>query len=229
MRILAISMISLFMLAGVAVADDVTPEPASPEIDCSVILFDEPEMKGDQVRLVGPLSQAKLADLEYSNGENLNEDVRGVKTGLHARVELYEKAEFADGKVWRIYESSNESLDADTIGEDSSALKITCLEIDVAAAEPKPEDCWVQLFDEPTLEGDKVSLTGPVNQAKLADLEYSNGENLNDDVRGVKTGPTARVELFDKADFGGQRHRVFPGSAVTVTENASSLKVTCAR
>jgi hypothetical protein len=68
--------------------------------------------------------------------------------------------------------------------------------------------------------------------AALADLEYKNGENLNDDVRGVRTDPTARVTLFDEADFGGKIHRVFPGSSDSIPaqgfgESASSLKVTC--
>ena len=97
-----------------------------------------------------------------------------------------------------------------------------------------PADCWVELYDEPTLTGDVVRLQGPLSQAKLADLEYKNGENLNDDVRGVRTGPTARVTLFDKADFGGKIHRVFPGSSDSISspgfgEDASSMKVTCAR
>jgi hypothetical protein len=84
----------------------------------------------------------------------------------------------------------------------------------------------------PTLKGDKVRLQGPLSQAKLADLEYKNDENLNDDVRGVRTGPTTRVTLYDKADFGGKTHRVFPGSSDSISspgfgENASSLEVTC--
>jgi hypothetical protein len=50
----------------------------------------------------------------------------------------------------------------------------------------------------------------------------------------VRTGPTAHVELFDKADFGGKTYRVFPGSADSFSsagfgEQASSVKVTCAQ
>jgi hypothetical protein len=95
-----------------------------------------------------------------------------------------------------------------------------------------PADCWVELYDEPTLKGDVVRLQGPLSQAKLTDLEYENGENLNEDIRGVRTGPTARVELFEGDDFDGKVHRVFPGSSDSISaqgfgENASSLKVTC--
>lgn len=103
-----------------------------------------------------------------------------------------------------------------------------------AAPTPDPADCWVELYDEPTLEGDKVRLQGPLSQPELARLDYANGENLNDDVRGVKTGPTAQVTLFDKADFKGQSYRVFPGSSDSISakgfgEEASSIKVTCAQ
>jgi hypothetical protein len=233
---LAISTICTLSLATAAFGDTVE-EPAPPAAanpaDCWVELYDEPTLQGDKVRLQGPLSQAKLADLEYSNGENLNDDVRGVKTGPTARVELFDKGGF-EGYVHRIYSSQSEKLDSSNIGEDASSLKISCISGLPPVSAPNPADCWVELYDEPSLEGDKVRLTGPVSQGKLADLEYSNGENLNDDVRGVRTGPTAHVELFDKADFGGKTYRVFPGSADSFSsagfgEQASSVKVTCAQ
>jgi hypothetical protein len=238
MRFVSIATVCVLSLVTAALADVVeeepTPMPVADPADCWVELYDEPTLEGDKVRLQGPLSQAKLADLEYANGENLNDDVRGVRTGPTARVELFDKGDFG-GRVHRIYNDSSEKLDRTTIHEDASSLKISCIDpLPAVSAAPNADGCWVELYDEPTLEGDKVRLQGPLSQAKLADLEYANGENLNDDVRGVRTGPTARVTLFEKGDFGGKIHRVFPGSSDSISaqgfgEDASSLKVTCAR
>ena len=236
MRFVSIAMICFLSLATAALADVVeeapAPVPVADPADCWVELYDEPTLTGDVVRLQGPLSQAKLADLEYKNGENLNDDVRGVRTGPTARVELFEKGDFG-GRVHRIYNDSSEKLDRTNIHEDASSLKISCIDpLPAVSAAPSATDCWVELYDEPTLKGDVVRLQGPLSQAKLADLEYENGENLNDDVRGVRTGPIARVELFEGDDFDGKVHRVFPGSSDSISaqgfgENASSLKVTC--
>jgi hypothetical protein len=76
-----------------------------------------------------------------------------------------------------------------------------------------------------------IAMTFVLSLATAA-LEYANGENLNDDIRGVRTGPTARVELFEGDDFDGKVHRVFPGSSDSISaqgfgENASNLKLTC--
>jgi hypothetical protein len=236
MRVLSITAVCTLFLATAASADSPAPPAAAPTpdpADCWVELYDEPTLEGDKVRLEGPLSQPELARLDYANGENLNDDVRGVKTGPTARVELYDKADFG-GYVYRIYNDSSETLDKSNIGEEASSLRITCIDNLPPVSAPNPADCWVELYDEPTLEGDKVRLQGPISQPKLAKIDYPNGENLNDDVRGVKTGPTAQVTLFDKADFKGQSYRVFPGSSDSISakgfgEEASSIKVTCAQ
>ena len=228
---------SVFMLLAVlfaasASADD-APPPASPGTDysdCWVELYDEPTLEGDKVVLQGPQQVAKLASLEYSNGENLNNDVRGVRSGDTARVELYGDANFA-GAVYRVFPGSAISIDAKGFGEDASSVKVIC-EDPTAVSAPPPGSCWVELYDEPTLKGDNVRLEGPQQIAKLADLEYSNGENLNNDVRGVRTGAAARVELFGDAQFKGDTYRVYEGSSDSISskgfgEDASSLKITC--
>jgi hypothetical protein len=239
MRISLIMLVGTIAIAFTAVADETPVGAAAPAVpvanpdDCWVELYDEPTLEGDKVRLKGPLTQSKLADLEYSNGENLNDDVRGVRTGPTARVELFDKADLG-GHVHRIYENQAEKLDDGNIGEESSSLRITCIDLTPPVSAGVPTDCWVELYDEPTLEGDNVKLAGPIEQADLAKYEYANGENLNKDVRGVKTGPLGRVELYSKANFEGQVYRVFPSSNEAIDssgfgEKAESIRVTCGR
>ena len=121
-------MLLAFLFAASASADD-APPPATPGTDysdCWVEFYDEPTLEGDKVVLQGPRQIAKLTSLEYSNGENLNNDVRGVRTGAAARVELFGDAQFK-GDTYRVYEGSSDSISSKGFGEDASSLKITCL------------------------------------------------------------------------------------------------------
>jgi hypothetical protein len=217
------------LFAGAVSADTVTPAaPAS--ADCWVVLFDEPSLEGDQVRLQGPTNVPKLADLNYKNGENLNNDVRGVQSGRDARVTLFGDANF-EGAIYRIFPDSSVSIDKKGFGEDASSLQVTCEDPNAVSA-PPPGSCWVEFYDEPTLEGDKVRFEGAQAIQKLAEHDYANGDNLNDDIRGVRTGPAARVELFGDANFKGDVYRIYEGSSESIAkkgfgEEASSAKVTC--
>ena len=228
------TMLTALLFAAAASADDVpgaAPAPVGVDYSqCWVELYDEPSLEGDKVRLQGPTQVAKLADHEYSNGENLNNDVRGVRTGATARVVLFGDAEFA-GATYRVFPGSSTSIGSGGFGEDSSSMKLAC-DDPAAVSAPPPGSCWVELFDEPSLEGDKVRVEGPKSIGELATLEYSNGENLNDDVRGVRTGAGARVELFDKDNFEGDTYRVYEGTSDSISskgfsDSASSIKISC--
>ena len=125
MRFLSIMVVGVFSLAIAALADDPPPEVQPEPSDCWVELYDEPTLEGKMVRFEGPLSTAKLADVEYEDGEKLNDDVRGVRTGPTARVVLFEKAGF-EGKVYEVAPGSSESISSEGFGDDASSFKVTC-------------------------------------------------------------------------------------------------------
>jgi len=223
-------LIGITMIATAASADDVPPTQPPPAIepdDCWVEVWNEKGFKEGSLRLDGPKSIPKLADLEYSNGENLNDDIEAARTGNTARLELYDNPDFG-GQKYSVPEATS---DAEFTGFDDSASSMKILCIDPNAPAPTIDDCWVTVFNEKGFKERSHDFKGAQAIPKLADLEYDNGENLEGDVESLKAGRAARVELFADDNYGGKRYLIFEGSEEAAfagfDEEASSLKVTC--
>ncbi|MCX7089490.1 MAG: beta/gamma crystallin domain-containing protein [Methylococcales bacterium] len=62
----------------------------------------------------------------------------------------------------------------------------------------KDKDCWVDLFDGAQYTGKHTQLEGPIQLAKLAQV---NGENWDSRISSMKVGPKATITVFDHVDF----------------------------
>ena len=60
------------------------------------------------------------------------------------------------------------------------------------------KECWLDVFDKPNFEGNRVRIEGP---AELADLKNLNKEDWSNRIESLQVGPDAEALAFRKPNF----------------------------
>lgn len=71
--------------------------------------------------------------------------------------------------------------------------------------------CWVKLYDQKNLQGDSLTLLGPTQWAKMIGPFGNNWENK---IRSLETGPKAELTIFDNRDFKEEDKFITAGTKV---------------
>ena len=100
---------------------------------------------------------------------------------------------------------------------------------------PKHVKCWaaLQATPSPDFPNPNDSLRGPVDVAYLRELKAAGHKLLHDDWTGrviaVTAGPTARVTVYFKENFGGESRTIEPGETLRFKDSpldqVASLKI----
>ncbi|MCQ8129439.1 hypothetical protein [Methylomonas rivi] len=79
-----------------------------------------------------------------------------------------------------------------------SILLTAALLVLAPAVHAKDKDCWVEFFQGSQYSGDRFRLDGPI---RLDNLRTVQGKNWELEISSLKTGPRAKVTVFENTNF----------------------------
>jgi hypothetical protein len=91
-------------------------------------------------------------------------------------------------------------------------------------------NCGAEFCEETRLREPCATVCGPTRIPDLDDVQYGNGDDLDDNVHSVRTGNAASVQLWDYDEYEGDSIRIPPGSEHDDADGSdtwSSLAISC--
>ncbi|MGH8627784.1 MAG: beta/gamma crystallin domain-containing protein, partial [Gammaproteobacteria bacterium] len=97
--------------------------------------------------------------------------------------------------------------------------------------EPQAKGCWVELYTKESFRGDRLTLVGPLDMAKMRGPFGANWEN---EVESIRAGPKATVTIFENERFAKRSVIVLPDEEIgdldnrmEVSDSFRSMRVAC--
>ncbi len=113
--------------------------------------------------------------------------------------------------------ASENQTDASTITVGVPVTVMVPLEFKV---EPQAKGCWVELYSKDGFRGDRLTLVGPLDMAKMRGPFGADWEN---EVESIRTGPKATVMIFDNENFAEHSEVVVPDKEIADLDNRMEL------
>lgn len=88
------------------------------------------------------------------------------------------------------------------------------------------DSCGVTFYKYKDLKGISASFFGPAAVRDMDDLRYSNGEDLDNDVKSVGTLSSTWLEIYSEEDFAKPKYQLPPNTWRNVTD-VESYRVRC--
>ncbi|MDQ3774502.1 MAG: hypothetical protein M3461_09130, partial [Pseudomonadota bacterium] len=124
--------------------------------------------------------------------------------------------------------ASENQTDASTITVGVPVTVMVPLEFKV---EPQAKGCWVELYTKEGFRGDRLTLVGPLDMAKMRGPFGADWENA---VESIRAGPKATVTIFDNEHFAKRSAIVLPDEEIgdldnkmQVSDSFRSMRVAC--
>ncbi|MGH8564093.1 MAG: beta/gamma crystallin domain-containing protein [Gammaproteobacteria bacterium] len=86
--------------------------------------------------------------------------------------------------------------------------------------EPQAKRCWVELYSKDGFRGDRLTLVGPLDMAKM---RGPFGADWQNEVESIRTGPKATVTIFDNENFVEHSEVVVPHKQIADLDNRMEL------
>ncbi|MGH8479397.1 MAG: beta/gamma crystallin domain-containing protein [Gammaproteobacteria bacterium] len=86
--------------------------------------------------------------------------------------------------------------------------------------EPQAKGCWVELYSKDGFSGDRLTLVGPLDMAKM---RGPFGADWKNEVESIRTGPKATVTIFDNESFAEHSEIVVPGKQIADLDDRMEL------
>lgn len=97
--------------------------------------------------------------------------------------------------------------------------------------EPQAKGCWVELYTEESFRGDRLTLVGPLDMARMRGPFGADWEN---EVESIRAGPKATVTIFNNEHFRKRSAIVLPDEEIgdldnrlPVYDSFRSMRVAC--
>ncbi|MGH8479396.1 MAG: beta/gamma crystallin domain-containing protein [Gammaproteobacteria bacterium] len=124
--------------------------------------------------------------------------------------------------------ASENQTDASTITVGVPVTAMVPLEFKV---EPQAKGCWVELYTKKSFRGDRLTLVGPLDMARMRGPFGADWEN---EVESIRAGPKATVTIFDSQHFAKRSAIVLPHEEIgdldnrmQVSDSFRSMRVAC--
>lgn len=124
--------------------------------------------------------------------------------------------------------ASENQTDANTITAQVPVTVLVPMEFKV---EPQAKGCWVELYSKDGFNGDRLTLVGPLDMAKM---RGPFGADWKNEVESIRTGPKARIMIFDNENFVEHSEVVLPDRQIPdlddkmeLFDSFRSMQVTC--
>jgi hypothetical protein len=93
------------------------------------------------------------------------------------------------------------------------------------------QGCWMRLYDQDNFQGDRFTLVGPV---AMANLRGPFGQDWENKIESIETGPKGAVTIYDAEEFRGKSAQIGPDKRVPdftektgLFDNFKSLRIDC--